>query len=131
MSNKSNGSRRERETAEFLGWHGFWATLLAPTSAGQPADIIAARGGRPYLIDSKDCRTGRFELKRMEPNQRMAMTAWRKAGNGEGLFALWFTDREPIFVPFDFLENCESLGVKSVSRDELINSGITVCVEDM
>ena len=88
MSNKALGSRFERELAEFLAAHGFWAHVIAQNAAGQPADIIACKDDVPYLIDCKVCSDDRFPISRIEPNQEAAMTFWQEHGNTECYFAM-------------------------------------------
>ena len=89
MSNKKIGNDFEAELCEMLSLHGFWCHNLAVKSEGQPADVIAARNGKAYLIDCKVCSTNKgFALSRMEENQELAMTLWKECGNGDGWFAI-------------------------------------------
>ena len=53
MSNKKIGNDFEAELCEMLSLYGFWCHNLAVKSEGQPADVIAARNGKAYLIDCK------------------------------------------------------------------------------
>ena len=87
-TNKKLGNTFEAELCEILFEEGFWAHNLAQNQAGQPADVLAARNGRTYLIDCKVCSDNRFPLSRMEENQGTSMTLWKQCGNGEGWFAL-------------------------------------------
>ena len=88
QTNKALGSRFERDFAERLCKHGFWVHLLSQNQAGQPADLLAVKNGKAYLIDCKVCSHGKFPLSRMEENQDLAMSVWYGCGNGEGWFAL-------------------------------------------
>lgn len=89
MSNKKIGNDFEAELCEMLSLHDFWCHNLAVKSEGQPADVIAARNGKAYLIDCKVCSTNKgFALSRMEENQELAMTLWKECGNGDGWFAI-------------------------------------------
>ena len=88
QTNKALGSRFERDFAERLCRHGFWVHLLSQNQAGQPADLLAVKNGKAYLIDCKVCSDGKFPLSRMEENQDLAMSVWHGCGNGEGWFAL-------------------------------------------
>ena len=89
MSNKKLGNTFETELCEILSMCGFWCHNMAQNSAGQPADVIAVRNGRAYLIDCKVCSTDKgFDLKRMEENQDLSMTLWNECGNGQGWFAI-------------------------------------------
>ena len=81
MSNKKIGNDFEAELCEMLSLYGFWCHNLAVKSEGQPADVIAARNGKAYLIDCKVCSTNKgFALSRMEENQELAMTLWKECG---------------------------------------------------
>lgn len=88
MSNKTIGNRFEQDLCEMLSEYGFWCHNMAMTKAGQPADVIAVRNGKAYLIDAKVCSNDEFPLSRIEENQTLAMELWKDRGNGEGWFAL-------------------------------------------
>ena len=87
-SNRSAGAAFERAFAGALHGYGFWVHPLRQSDAGQPADIIACRGGRTWLIDCKACLRGRFELSRVEENQTLAMDEFQKRGGGTAWFAV-------------------------------------------
>ena len=88
MTNKKLGNSFETELCEYLSIFGYWCHNLAQNSAGQPADVIAARKGKAYLIDCKVCSTAKgFALSRIEENQDLSMTLWNACGNGQGWFA--------------------------------------------
>ena len=89
MNNRKLGNTFEQDLCDLLYGYGFWAKNLKQDSAGQPADIIAVRNGKAYLIDCKVCSTRKgFDLSRMEENQDLTMTFWKECGNGEGWFAM-------------------------------------------
>lgn len=88
MSNRKLGNQFEQELCKLLSDVGFWTHNLAQNASGQPADVIAARNGKTYLIDCKVCSTRGFALSRMEENQDLSMELWKESGNGEGWFAL-------------------------------------------
>ena len=88
MNNKQAGNEFEREFCEILAIDGFWSHFMGGNRNGQPADIIAVRNKKAYLIDAKDCQNDRFVLSRVEDNQHMAMRCWEICGNNQGLFAL-------------------------------------------
>lgn len=88
LTNKKLGNNFEAEFAEILFEEGFWVHLMQQNSSGQPADVLAARNGRAFLIDCKVCSGGRFALSRMEDNQDLSMELWKVSGNGEGWFAV-------------------------------------------
>ena len=88
-SNRKVGNDFASDLCEIFAEHGFWIHNFAQQIAGQPADVIAVRNGRAYLIDCKVCSTSKgFSLKRMEENQDLSMTLWQECGNGEGWFAI-------------------------------------------
>lgn len=105
MSNKKVGNQFETELCEILAEEGFWCHNLAQNSDGQPADVIAVKNGEAYLIDCKVCSRDTFPISRIEENQMLSMELWRDCGNGEGLFALEFSDQVYI-VTLDSLLNC-------------------------
>lgn len=87
-TNKKVGNDFESKFCNILFGEGFWVHNLAQNSAGQPADVIAARNGKTYLIDCKVCSVRGFALSRMEENQDLSMELWKATGNGEGWFAV-------------------------------------------
>lgn len=87
-NNKRLGNSFEAEFCEILFENGFWTHNLAQNASGQPADVIAARNGKTYLIDCKVCSNRGFALSRMEENQDLSMELWKDTGNGEGWFAV-------------------------------------------
>lgn len=99
MSNKKVGNDFEMEFCEILSKNGFWVHNLAQNQTGQPADVIAVRDGGSFLIDCKVCSTGRFQLKRIEENQQLAMRHWLDMGNDEAWFALKVND-EILMIPY-------------------------------
>ena len=92
MNNKTIGNRFEQDLCEMLSEYGFWVHNMMMSKAGQPADIIAVRNGKAYLIDAKVCSNDEFPLKRVEENQTLAMDLWTDRGNGQGWFALKLND---------------------------------------
>lgn len=88
-NNKKIGNDFESKFCEILYGEGFWVHNLAQNSAGQPADVLAVRNGKAYLIDCKVCSTnGNFSLSRIEENQSLSMQLWEECGNEEGWFAI-------------------------------------------
>ena len=124
MSNKSNGTAFEKEFAELLFAEGFWAHCLKDNANGQPFDVIAAKNGRTYVFDCKDCMTERFVMSRMEENQRNAMKLWAETGNQPGLFAIKFSGRIYL-LPCRMLEILEENGTKSITEIEARRYGRT------
>lgn len=91
-SNRKIGNTFEAELCQMLYDNGFWVHNMAQNKAGQPADIIAVRNGKAYLIDAKVCSNNEFPLKRVEENQELSMNLWNDRGNGQGWFALKLND---------------------------------------
>ena len=88
MINKKLGNDFEQELCEILADAGYWVHNFASKKTGQPADIIAVKNGKAYLIDAKECTREIFPLKRMEYNQELSMGLWIECGNIEPYFAL-------------------------------------------
>lgn len=88
MTNKKLGNDFEQELCEKLSEYGFWTHNLAMNKAGQPADIIAVKDKKAFLIDAKVCSSRGFALSRVEENQELSMELWKECGNGQGWFAL-------------------------------------------
>lgn len=121
MTNKKIGNDFESVFCEILFRQGFWCHNLAQNQAGQPADVIAVRNGKSYLIDCKVCSRGRFPFSRIEDNQHCAMTTWKDSGNGVGWFALLCSDR--IFmVDYDTLKKL-SWVQSGISYSEMCSNG--------
>ena len=99
MNNKTIGNNFEQELCEKLSEYGFWTHNLAMNKAGQPADIIAVKDKKAYLIDAKVCSNRGFALSRVEENQDLAMTLWNERGNGQGWFALQVPTGEIYMIP--------------------------------
>ena len=93
MTNRKLGNGFEQELCEKLSECGFWVHCMTQNKAGQPADIIAVKDKRAYLIDAKVVSSSRgFALSRVEENQDLAMEVWKSKGNGQGWFALKLND---------------------------------------
>ena len=98
MTNKNIGNDFESRFCEILFGNGFWTHNLAQNASGQPADVIAARNGKTYLIDCKVCSNQGFALSRIEENQDLSMELWKDTGNGDGWFALK-VEEEIVMIP--------------------------------
>lgn len=124
MNNKKNGTAFERNFAELLSAEGFWAHCLKDNVNGQPFDVIAAKNGRTYVFDCKDCMTERFVLSRIEENQHNAMKLWSETENQPGMFAIKFSGRIYL-VSHGILEILEENGTKSITEIEARRYGRT------
>ena len=88
MINKKLGNNFEKELSEILYNAGYWVHLLNQNKNGQPADIIAVKNKKAYLIDAKVCSLEKFAFKRVEENQRLSMQMFIECGNTTPYFAL-------------------------------------------
>lgn len=104
MNNRKLGNTFEQDLCDLLYGYGFWAKNLKQDSAGQPADIIAVRNGKAYLIDAKVCSDGKFPLSRVEENQQLAMDMWESCGNGQGWFAMKLPMGEVYMIPHFYIK---------------------------
>lgn len=98
-TNKRDGNNFEEFFCNLLFSNGFWAHDLAQNQTGQPADVIAARNGKAYLIDCKVCGKNGFPFSHMEANQDSSMELWRNCGNGVGWFAFKLDDNSVWLIP--------------------------------
>ena len=88
MINKKLGNDFEKELSEILYNAGYWVHLLNQNKNGQPADIIAVKNKKAYLIDAKVCSLEKFAFKRVEENQHLSMQMFIDCGNTTPYFAL-------------------------------------------
>ena len=88
MINKKLGNKFEKELSEILYNAGYWVHLLNQNKNGQPADIIAIKNKKAYLIDAKVCSLEKFAFKRVEENQHLSMQMFIDCGNTTPYFAL-------------------------------------------
>lgn len=123
MTNKKLGNDFETQFCEILFEEGFWCHLFTQNQAGQPADVIAVRNGKAYLIDCKVCTNDKFLFSRMEDNQTLSMTQWKDCGNGEGWFALQLKDGS-IYMIYQSLMTALSLNQSSIGKDLICHYGI-------
>lgn len=98
MTNKKLGNNFEAELSEILFSNGFWVHRLSQNQAGQPADVLAVRNGKAYLIDCKVCSGKGFSTSRIEENQTLAMSEWYARGNGVAWFAIKFRDSDEVYM---------------------------------
>lgn len=96
--NKKLGNDFELDFCEILFKEGFWVHNLAQNASGQPADVIAVRDGKAYLIDCKVCSPRGLDFSRIEENQDLSMELWKECGNGAGWFAV-LIDAQIMMIP--------------------------------
>lgn len=124
MSNKKLGNDFEAQFCEILFAEGFWCHNLAQNQAGQPADVIAVRNGKSYLIDCKVCSNGGFVLSRMEDNQDLAMGLWQDCGNGYGWFSILISESNGIYMIPHWLIRAVRNSQFCLSEKEIREGGI-------
>lgn len=122
-TNKKIGNDFETEFCELLFNKGFWCHNMTQNSAGQPADVIAVRNGKAYLIDCKVCVNDTFPFSRIESNQHTAMTLWKQSGNGDGWFALQLSNKDIYMIDY-YLMIALSLNQSSIGKDLITHYGL-------
>lgn len=125
MSNRAIGNSFEDELCNILFSHGFWSHNLKQNSSGQPADVIAAKNKKAYLIDCKVCSNNTFVLERIEENQDLAMELWNECGNGIGWFALKTTDGN-IYMISHYVMTAYKDRKHSLSTKEILELGMPI-----
>lgn len=119
MSNRANGNRFEREMAALLHEHGFWVHLLTQNKAGQPADLIAAKGTYHTLIDCKVVSGNAFPFARAEENQRLAMERFLQKCEEPCWFALKLPGGSLRMLCDTMLRLLERRGVKKLGMPDM------------
>lgn len=113
-SNKTAGTRFEKEIASILSKSGFWVHLFQDNRNGQPCDVIAARSGHTYLFDCKDCQGEFFPLRRMEENQYNSMRLFEITGNSRGKFVIRFLGEQIYLINYWQLGVLRDKGIKRI-----------------
>lgn len=125
MSNRKLGNDFEQQLCEILFENGFWVHNLAQNKSGQPADIIAVKYNKAFLIDAKVCSNSTFSLSRIEENQHTAMQLWEKCGNSSAWFAL-LIDEDVVFVSYANMHEAIQRGKTKLTMTDFINYGETL-----
>ena len=123
VTNKKMGNTFETKFCELLFNKGWWVHNMAQNAAGQPADVIAVRNGKAYLIDCKVCINDTFPFSRIESNQHTAMTLWKSSGNGYGWFALQLSNKEVYMIAHDLMIAL-SLNQSYIAKDLITHYGL-------
>lgn len=123
-SNKKLGNGFERQFCNLLHSNGFWAHNMAQNQYGQPADVIAVKNGKAYLIDCKVCSKKGFALSRIEDNQELSMTLWKECGNGVGFFAFLLGEETVVMVSLYTLVALRNAGDTFITNEELWEIGM-------
>lgn len=124
MSNKSTGTRFEREFAEILAEHWFWVHIFQDNKNGQPCDVIAVKNGEAYLFDCKDCQSDVFPFSRIEENQLNAMILFSMMGNKVGMFAIRFPGGQVYLLPYTKIQEMQDAGFKRINSTVCRTQGI-------
>lgn len=94
MNNKKLGTDFEQEACEVLASKGFWVHFLSPDNKGaQPFDIIAVKNGVAFAFDCKTSSTRKFNITRMEENQKLAFRKWIECGNSSPYVMIKYKDK--------------------------------------
>ena len=124
MNNRQMGNSFEDELCNILCKYGFWSTNLAQKKSGQPADVIAAKNNKAYLIDAKVCSKGIFPFSRIEDNQDLSMEWWKSCGNGIGWFALKLNNQ--IYMISHYVMKAYRDQQSSLSAREIVELGTPI-----
>lgn len=122
-NNKYLGNKFEKELSEILYDAGYWVHLLNQNKNGQPADIIAVKNGKAYLIDAKVCMYEVFPFRRIEENQQLAMDMWIECGNTTPYFALKARN-EIYMVSYEFIKELAKQGKKQLNLEDMNKYGV-------
>ena len=124
-NNRAVGNSFEEDLCNILFKYGFWSHNLKQNNSGQPADVIAVKNKKAYLIDCKVCSNDTFPLRRIEENQDLAMEMWHDCGNGIGWFALKTTD-DNIYMISHYVMKAYRDVKYSLSRKEIFELGVPI-----
>lgn len=122
MINKKLGNDFEQELCEILADAGYWTHNFANRKNGQPADIIAVKNGKSYLIDAKVCMYEVFPFRRIEENQHLSMDMWIECGNVTPYFALKARN-EIYMVSYEFIKELAKQGKKQLNLEDMNKYG--------
>lgn len=126
-SNKTAGNRFEQDLARKLSDMRFWVHVLQQNKAGQPADLIVAKGAYTTLIDCKVISgDGGFPLSRVEENQWYAMSKFAEITHNGCWFAMRLPDGQIRFVSSFAVFDLIALGAKRIPEDEIEAHGYTL-----
>ena len=81
-------------------------TFPARYGAQAPPDYtILTAGGCAMLVDAKDCKVGRWEVRQVKDHQMEAMRRWKDMGGTAGIF-LRMPDRSRWYIRYEILLPC-------------------------
>ena len=122
MINKKLGNDFEQELCHILADAGYWVHNFEKRKNGQPADIIAVKNGKAYLIDAKVCMYEVFPFRRIEENQHLSMDMWIECGNITPYFALKARN-EIYMVSYVTIKNLIRKGKKQLNLEDMNKYG--------
>lgn len=125
MSNRKLGNDFEQQLCEILFENGFWVHNLTQNKSGQPADIIAVKRGKAFLIDAKVCSNDSFKLSRIEENQLTAMEMWINCQNLIPWFAISINN-VIVMISYGNIKEAIDRGKKELKFSDFINYGKTL-----
>jgi Holliday junction resolvase len=123
MINKKLGNDFEQYLCQILADAGYWTHNFANRKNGQPADIIAVKNKKSFLIDAKVCSFEVFPFRRIEENQILAMNIWEECGNNTPYFALKARN-EVYMVSYDSIKDLAEKGKKQLNLDDMNKYGV-------
>ena len=124
--NKKEGTEFEVRLKDLFYENGYWVHLFQQNQAGQPCDLIAVKGNEAYIIDAKDCKSGRFPLSRVEENQFLSMSRWCDKTNYNAFFAFQLpNDEEVYFITFQTICNFLAADIRSLNSREIRECSFT------
>ena len=123
MINKKLGNDFEQELCQILADAGYWTHNFANRKNGQPADIIAVKNNKAYLIDAKVCSYEVFPFRRIEENQQLAMCMWKECGNATPYFALKARN-EVYMVAYTTIMDLIHKGKKQLNLEDMNKYGV-------
>lgn len=107
-NNKRLGNSFEKEYAEMLKEKGYWVLMVTPKGYinSQPMDIIAGKANTLYCFECKTLhsKNKRFNLDRIEQNQRLAYKRLKQTGNDNYYLVVKWNNEEIYQIPFDKID---------------------------
>ena len=126
-SNKTAGNRFEQDLARKLSDIRFWVHVLQQNKAGQPADLIVAKGAYTTLIDCKVISgDGGFPLSRVEENQWHAMSRFCERTCWSCWFALKLPSEEIRFISYSAIFAFRCYGIKQIPNEKILNCTLSM-----
>lgn len=113
MKNHEIGKITEFNAAKFFSEKGYWVYRCPRTEAGQPADLIVAKDNKITLVEVKHCKSDRFSLNRIEPNQLTTYKFFKRKGNTSHKILIAFKSGVCLF-DFKYIYIRKKLDEKSI-----------------